>query len=278
MARTSKYFNDPVFNKWLYAVIVNLTPAQKEFLNDRELYSIRDHKAIKSFINTAPQDKIDILLTKVGYKVARVYYATQKLNAQVVKDAYNQYCIKGKTVDVIDEMIRQDFFVVSDRDIAHSLALMSMNCHSSAYELNLSYPGIERTIRILEPKLLDSPSNAKHREADEGLTHMSRLLFGCMSIEAFLKGRYGLTPADMVILLLLFYHRGRWVRISYLHRMTDTMYSKAVIARRASKLFMEWRYIERMTASSEVAKYTIMSKGILVVGEIIRYLVSKELK
>lgn len=236
MPRTSKYFNDPVFNKLLYAVIVNLTPAQKEFLNDRELHCIRDHKAIKSFINSAPQDKIDILQTKVGYRVARVYCATQKLNAQIVKDAYNQYRIKGKTVDVIDEMIRQNFFVVSDRDIAHSLALMSMNCHSSAYELNLSYRGVERTIRILEPKLLDSPFNARHRGADEGLTHMSRLLFGCMSIEAFLKCKCGLTPADLIILLLLIYPRG----ISYLHLMTDAMYSKAVIASRASMLVMKW--------------------------------------
>src|SRR4051794_32328553 len=109
MARKTRYYNDPIFNKWLYAAIVNLTPAQKELLNDKELYSIRDHTAIKRFVNSAPQERIDILLTKVGYKVARVYYATQKLNAQVVKDAYNQYSIKGKTVDVIDEMIRQDF-------------------------------------------------------------------------------------------------------------------------------------------------------------------------
>src|SRR4051812_22870342 len=108
MARKTRYYNDPIFNKWLYAVLVNLTPAQKDLLNSKELYSIRDRIAIRRFVNSAPQERIDILLTKVGIRIARVYYAPDKLNAQVVKDTYNQYSIKDKQLEVVEEMLRQD--------------------------------------------------------------------------------------------------------------------------------------------------------------------------
>src|SRR4051794_14445847 len=202
MARKTRYYNDPIFNKWLYAVITDLTPAQKGLLNDKELYSIRDHTAIRRFVNSAPQERIDILLTKVGIRIARVYYATEKLNAQVVKDTYNQYSIKGKPLEIVEEMLRQDFFVVSDRDIAQSLSMMSINCHSEPYEHDLEYRAVAKTISFLQPKpkpkLLGAPTSATHREVDEGLTHMSRLLFACMSIETYLKGKYGLTPADLI--------------------------------------------------------------------------------
>ena len=278
MARKTRYYNDPAFNKWLYTVLTDLTPAQKGLLNDKELYSIRDHTAIKRFVNSAPQERIDILLTKIGIRVARVYYATGKLNAQVVKDTYTQYHNKFKQLDVIEEMLRQDFFVVSDRNIALCLSLMSMNCHSGFYAENQELRTVVKNVSLLQPKPFGSPAlNVSQREAEEGLTHLSRLLFASMSIEAYLKGKYGLTPADLVILLLLFYHRGRYATIGYLQRMTATMYSKAVIARRASMLFMEWHYIDRLTASSEVAKYTIMSKGMLVVSDIIRHLTNVKL-
>lgn len=136
IARKTRYYNDPTINKYAYAILVNLTSAQKELLNSKELYSIRDRTAIRSFAHSVSQERIDILLTKVGIKVARVYYAPDKLNAQVAKMLTTSTAWR-KPLQVVEDIHRQNFFVVAERDIAHSLSMMSMNCHSGPYEHNL---------------------------------------------------------------------------------------------------------------------------------------------
>lgn len=105
IARTHKYFNEPTFNQWLYNILINLTPVQKDLLTNNELHRIRNKEAM-SFINSATQDRIDILLTKVGCRVARVYYAPDKLNVQIIQETHKLQNILNKPAEAIEEVFR----------------------------------------------------------------------------------------------------------------------------------------------------------------------------
>lgn len=270
LPRKIRQYNDPKFNEWMVELLANLQPNQKGLLNEVELSHLQDRKTIQLFVDHASQDRLDILLTKVGIHCVRAYYNPGKLNPEIIRQSHNQFNIKGKSLEVIKDMLAQDFFVISSRDIALALTLMSMNCHSEAFQPAPQAAAFKGAAAAAIDK--------GQREAQEGMAQVAKVMFASFGLDSFLEAMYNLSRADAMILLLLYIHAGRWVGISYLQRMMGQVAKKSLIGVRAGKLFREHGYLDKLTASGKQPRFTITSKGTLVIGEIIRRTLNNEFK
>lgn len=267
MPRRRKRIIDPKFHEFLTEILSNLSAAQKTMLNDREAKKLRSATARQAFINNASETEIDIILTKVGVECTRVYLYHDYLDPELVQNTYRQYAVKDLAGENISEMLENRVFVTDNRPLAISLSMMSLNCHSLAYQFNDAFLKTTRKLIPVRQKKHETNVNKLFYQYLEGYQWARKLLLAGLSLPDHVQGRWDLTPAELTILLLVAEYPNNYVTINYLKR--HSTYSPAVVQKTCGILFREKRCIDKLPSKQDAPSYRITAAGILVVGTLI---------
>jgi hypothetical protein len=278
MPKRNLAFFDPKHNQWLFDVLVNLTMEQKSKLNTRELRELRSKSTIKKFVATGNLEKKLILLTKLGVEWNILFYVPNKFSTDIIKQAYRQYAIKA-SADTVEKMVKSKTFVLSSRDVAISLAMMNMNCHSDIWLPNIEFLKVRQTTNEIAANISRSMSDRNlvkaFNQGYNGLRIVTNIVNEAMLLDSYLMSVYSLQQLDMVILNLLFKTPNNYVAVSYIKTELKHTYKPIVIGLRCSYLWKQKKMIDKMPAAENVSSYRITQEGILTVGAIANFIVNR---
>jgi hypothetical protein len=272
MPKRNLAFFDPKHNEWLYDMICSLNHEQKARLNHKELRQIRTKSDIKKFVATGNLERKLILLTKAGVEWSILFWVPKKFSNDVIKEAYRQYSIKGKSVEVIDEMLKSKTFVLSSRDVAISLAMMNQNCHSELFMPNIEFLKFRKFTNEMHANISRGMSeknlNLEYQTAYNGLRMVASVVNQAMLMYNDLASTHCLQPLDIVILNMLFLKPHNYVSMDYIRRELKTDYKPQSIGLRCVYLWKQRGMLDKMPAKENVPSYRITQLGILTVGEV----------
>lgn len=282
MPKRRKLFFDIKFNEWLFNVLVNLTPDQKQYLNHAEIRLLRSPSSIKAFIANENLERQLTLLSKIGLQWNLSFFENTKIVAETVKATYRQYTMKGKTVENIEDLIKQKVFVINSRDVSISLSLMSLNCHSDVYVLNPGFLSFRASLKdgknanISSKYLMASQSlNKEYSAVLRGTKQLSKLCIETLRIDDYLAANFKIQLLDMTILWILYSLPYNYVSIDYIKRELVGKYKPASIGMRCSYLFRERRMIDKKPSDERVPSFIILPDGITAVGMVNNHLINR---
>jgi uncharacterized protein YpiB (UPF0302 family) len=267
MPKRKKLYVDPKFHEWCYALLSSLTVEQKSMLNHRELAKIRTPSAINAFINNASEAQMEVFLTKTGVECNRVYVDHKNFDPELVKRTYRQYNVKDLAGRNIQEMVERKIFVTDSRPIAISLAMMSLNCHSSAYEFNTGFLKTNDKLKGIRKRMQENNVNRQFQAFQEGYQAVRQLMLFGLTMQERIKGKWDLMPADLTILFIHASFPNNYVSTAYIKR--NCAYKPAVVEKRCAVLFRDKQYLDKMPARQDTPSYRITDAGILVVGTLV---------
>jgi hypothetical protein len=278
MPKRNLAFFDPKHNEWLFDVLISLSHEQKQRLNTRELRQIRNKSEIKKFVATGNLEKKLILLTKAGIEWSILFYTPTKFRTEIIKDAYRQYAIKGKPVEIIEEMVKSKTFVLSSRDVAISLAMMNLNCHSEFFIPNMEFLKVRKVSSELLANISRGMSeknlNREFMVGYNGLRVVTGIMNQTMLMDSYLSSVLSLQQLDIVILNELFKNPNNYVTVDVLKRNFHGTYKPISIGLRCTYLWKQRRMLDKMPASENKASYRITQEGILTVGQVANMIVN----
>lgn len=282
MPKRKNVFYDTKLNEWLFDRLVNLTADQIKNLNHYELRLIRNRSSIKAFVANANLEKKLSLLTKVGVEWNLSFFGKDYLPGELIKKVYRQYTMKGKTVEAIDEMFSKKVFVLNSRDLAISLALMSLNCHSEAYIINPHFMAFSQATKAMKSaniRMKDAMAaknlNVEHNNISRETKKMARLFIEMGRLDDFLSVQFNLQLLDAMILWLLYSMPYNYVSVDYIKGELRSKYKPASVGMRCAYLFRERKMIDKKPAKENTASYLITQEGIITVGLINNQLINR---
>lgn len=282
MPKRKNVFFDPKFNEWLFDYIINLKADHTKNLNQYELRMIRNVTALKRFCANENLEKKLSLLSKVGLEWNVSFFPTAQIAAELVRKVYTQLSMKGKTVDFIEEMMRQKVFVLNSRDMAISMSLMSLNSHSEVYVINPAFLSFKRDIKASKSANISTKlgmaaknMNVKHDEVLRGTKNLVRLTLESNRIEDYISSQFALQMLDVMILWLLYTTPYNYVSVDYIKRELGSKYKPASVGIRCAHLFRERKMIDKRPSQEDVMSYLITQEGITTIGMINNLLLNR---
>jgi hypothetical protein len=271
-------FFDPKHNEWLFDILMNLSQDQKARLNAAELRKIRNKTAIKQFVALGDFEKKLIMLAKVGVEFNVIFHIPDKFSKDLIKDAYRQYAIK-KSVDVIDQMMASKTFVLTSRDVAISLSMMSSACHSDVFIPNVEFMRLRRHTTEAAANISKGMSernlNREYNEGWQAVLLMARIYNQMLEVDTYLESVLNLQPLDLAILNILIQTPYNYVSLDAIKRQLRNAYKANSVMFRCTYLWKQRLFIDKMPAAQNVPTYRITQEGILAVGEIYNLLLNK---
>ncbi len=279
MPRRKRAFFDPKFNEWLFDALTHLNADQTKNLSHAELRMLRNPGAIKHFVVNQNLEKQLTLLTKVGMPWSLILSPPVLKDYDLITEVYKQYTFKGKAAAVAERMLKEQVFVVDDRQVALSMALTSINCHSEAYLINPNFLAFQKTMKSMKGmssrKAISLGNfNIKHNEIS-GLTQdFSRLVLNVITSEDYITAVLNLRLVDMCILWLLYCSPQNFVSVNILKAELKHRYTQGTVGLRAAYLFRERNLIDKRPSVVKIPSYIIAAQGIQMVGLFNNYLVN----
>ncbi len=278
MPKRKNVFFDTKLNEWLFDKLVNLTADQKKNLNVHELRAIRNKSAIKAFVANGNLEKRLSLLTKIGIQWNLSFFENNFKPGELIKETYRQYTMKGKTVEVIDKMFDKRVFVLNSRDVAISMSLMSLNCHSDAYVINPNFLSFRASMKVLKSANISTllqNMNVEHNSISRETKKMAKLCIEASRIDDYLTAQFNIQLLDAMILWLLYSMPYNYVSVDYIKGELRSKYKPASVGMRCAYLFRERKMIDKRASMEKVSSYIIAQEGINTVGMINNYLVNR---
>lgn len=281
------YFFDDKWAEFIYNILTNLTRDQKSRLNGKELHLLKTDSAIKRFATSASAERQMVMLTKLGYDWFFGIYPVGKFLPDLMKKTYRQHTIKDTRVEIMQELIENHVFVIDNKAVATSLAMMAQNNHSDVFTINTEFLRLPKLLeqlnRTKDPlaRLLQdhNPNNptAEYRDALRAMEDMNELIGEAFQSVGYMESVLKLRNIDVLILHLLFRHRHNYVTVEYMKRQIGHLYPGKSIGMRCGHLFREMKLIDKLPKTEPVS-YTIKSDGILILGELFNMILNRSRK
>lgn len=281
------YFFDDKWAEFVYNILSNLNHEQKLRLNQKELYIIKNDSSIKRFSTSASAEKQMVMLTKLGYDWFFGVYPVGKFLPDVMKKAYRQHTIKDTRVEVMQELIESHVFIIDNKAVATSLAMMAQNNHSDVFVINTEFMRVPKLLehyrKTNDPlaKLLrdNNPNNptAAYRDALRAMDEINELIGEALQSVEYMRTVLRISQLDFLILHLLFRHRTKYVSLDYLKRQISHLYPAKSIGIRCAVLFRDSKLVDKLPKTEPIS-YTIKSDGILILGEIFNMILNRSRK
>jgi hypothetical protein len=266
----------PKFNEWIFNYIRNSPKDIKGELNSFERSWIRTKSAIKRWVNNSIIDRKLSLFTKMGMDWALLVFDPNNFDAKDLAKVYKQYAIDGQPLENINDMIRQQCFVVTSKEVALCMSMMASNCHSEVFRINQEFLKVRESIRDMAQveKFSSNNQNLAYAAAEDAHLRVARIMFHALEIENYLQAVIGLQPVDIKILIILRQYPNNFLKVDAIQRRLSHSHQPSTVAARARILF-EAGYLEKLPTTSKVPSYQIKSKGILTLGEVLNKLTNQ---
>jgi hypothetical protein len=252
------------FYEWFFDLLTSIPKEIRRSLNDTELSALRTKSEIKRFAQNSIIDKKLTLLTKLGLDWSLIVFDPKKFDIKTLEKVYRQYSINGAPLDNINDMIRQQVFVLSSKEIALSLGMMASNCHGNTFRINMEITKVNDALAHIDKRREMAESNQSKQSSvtDAAYLRMARMMFYGMDAENYFLAVHGLLPVEVKILCILYQKPNNYYRVTALQERLKHSHQPTTVAARARILF-EQNYLERLPVSTKTPSYQIKAKGIL---------------
>lgn len=247
--------NDPIVNELAFDTLFHLSqPEHRGKLTAGELRASKTAKTARRFSEKSTLDEKMMLFAKIG--VSGTYFlhpVKWKYKKEIEKF---RELTKGQQLDYASKL---KLVVVTDRDIANTLSLMSKITHSDGYLLNMDFHRVGNFINNWKDS---KPNTANTQNAIDGADIINNFSLAlAMSIKT-LKAKTQI--GDLDIILLMFLYRNK----DYVSRITiednfGGQFKKTIITASIKRLW-NTLMIERSPLTNEPA-YQITSLGITTI-------------
>lgn len=264
---------DPLFNEFVFDVIVHSTAKERTKLSNKEKRNLRSATTTKHFVNKTTIDEKLILLQKLGVSYAVVIQRVKTLMPHQLKKMYKDH--KSElTEETISDLLQTKLFVMTDKRVSYFLNLMDAACHSETYMLNRDFYLIGNEMNYKDSPY---PSNI---EINEGLQHqrvINKFLLSGFNALRDVQGNTKIGDLDLKILMYLFLKKDRYMYRTDLNKYFRYQYKMTILAAALKRLQIA-AHIDASPHFDKVPSYMITSTGIDVVLSFIRKVMTDTLE
>ena len=187
----------PNMLEFIYDALVS---KPKDFIFDRlsrdELKKINTSAKAKSFAEKANIEDKQILMAKLNYGCATIFWDKDKVKTNNVHDVLISY-LELDPKDLNKTIIRDKIFAIMPRDFIRALQVISKASNSNTWSVNKKYLDISHTREFLKTRKL------VHKfEAESNLKWLVGFMDATLSLEGVLEG-YKINIDQFRILLYL---------------------------------------------------------------------------
>ena len=258
---------NPKINEYIYDRISRLTDEDKKYLSSAELNLIRTDRDLRTFCAWSTLDKKLAILTKVGIEWNISFFQDTEKFKDLVQRVYRQHTMANMRLDNIDKMRKEGIFLMGNKEVAISLAMLAQNCHSNVYFMNRDFVKISTAAaNVNSPKKINA-LNPEFNKTEEALQIMSKVFFETQMSESYFRSD-GLELVDVMILMYLFSRSRNYVEITAIQRACIAKYTDKTVSLHAWELFSHG-YVDKLASQSAKPAYTITAKGVMAVGRIL---------
>lgn len=252
---------NPYLSEYVYDLLWNVTAENKLKLSRKYWCLMVSSIRARNFADFSTLEQKMELFSELGISYAFIISPEKfdnKGGLKKIMQLYNQ----DKTAGAVKKASELKTFVVTERDTAFFLSLLSQTIHHSGYFLNQQ---LNKTIYHIKnwKKNEISPEAVKFRESIDAADTIDRMLYNCAVNIDFVPAILGIKPLDLKILLYMNQFRHRYVPKEEV-QADFSSYNKKHVATSLNKLLLN-NYLMKHQKSVEQI-YTISTAGIRAVG------------
>lgn len=254
--------DNPFFNEFVYDILQKATWEQKRRLPGNMYKVITNERSARIWIKRSSIEEKDVVLALLGIKYFKIYANSEASSLKELKDILASYGL-NKRVSGLNDLIRQNFFVYSDKEVISLFSLMAAGCHSLTYLLNRDYA--KTSYGFLKwQKDADLATDTEIKEAIEGAKMIATFSLKAMLIGSYFPNGLGLTENEFKVLVYFYPKKHTYVPRGTIHDDFNGYLSTIKVTTALRKLW-EAKYLER--EADKKTNYSITARGIKAVHD-----------
>lgn len=228
---------NPFVSEFVYDNIVNSTHDQRKFLNGKYTRVGRHSRPAKAFSVKATQEEKALMLSKLGIPFAWFF----NIDLAKFKELFENRA-EFTNAQLTDKMLKENWFVVSDKQFMTFAGLMASNCHSETYMINRDF----NKIGFRAKEWRKEYANTSLTEAKESLTasrDIARLMTNTIMFSKYTDGEFGINEAEIAVLMYMYSKSKEFIELNELKRQFNGIYRNFKLVA-ALKVLRNAKYIE----------------------------------
>lgn len=271
--RRGRIVKDKDWCRYLFDVMDNISAEQKSQLDSSELKQLANPRQMKKFAENVNLEDQLIFLSKIGIDFALVTFATgTEIEKGIREKVLDPETYAQKRLETLKKLREGKMFVVSNTNVLHAFHMAAMNTHHKAYLFNARFDALikhgkdDREVK----SFMDKTDDLKHQ-----VDTISMLTIGALAVIQKSESIFGVTTAQMEILLTLYPYRNDFVSRETIVEMLGNKYNRIGVSRVCATL-VDSNYLMRQNATHNKRpffyNFTITRQGVDVVMKYMKYI------
>lgn len=229
---------NPFVSEYLYDNIVNATLEQRRFLNGKFLRVARSPRRARAWVITSTLEEKALMFAKLGISFAWVF------NLDKGKISELKEGMKGASnVQLIDKMLAERYFAITDKQIMLYAGLMASNAHSETWILNRQF--LQAAYRVKEwRQQYGNEALADSKDASPASRNMANLMLNTILFSKYALGAFDVNESELAVLLHMFSKEKEFVHIDDLKLKFNGAYRNFKLVK-AINVLVKAKYIEK---------------------------------
>lgn len=254
---------NPALNEWVWNILYNITPEQKQKLSAPFLRILKSSVKAKSFAEFSTIDEKIRLFSELGYDNALVFFEDKAKSVNSLKVVLEKF-EKDRQAAASKEISHMKVFVSSDKQIRWLLSIMADTIHHKSYFLNLELNRVGHHLKSWKSQRV-APSTKVLSDTLENVDIIVNVLLNALFIEDYVQGFLGIKALDLKILLYFYPLRHTYIEKPKVWDYFAGSMSKQLITASMKRLFASGFLTKHIDLS--LGRYSISAKGIDTVNQ-----------
>lgn len=249
---------NPALNEWVWNILYNITPEQKQKLSAPFLRILKSSVRSKSFAEFSTIDEKIRLFSELGYDNAIVFFEDKAKSVNALKVVLEKF-EKDRQAAASKDISHMKVFVSSDKQIRWLLSIMADTIHHKSYFLNLELNRVGHHLKSWKSQRV-APSTKELSESLDNVDLVVSTLLNALFIEDYVEGFLGIRALDLRVLLYLFPMRHIYVEKQKVWDFFAGATSKQRITASMKRMYSTGFLTKHIDLS--LGRYCITAKGI----------------
>lgn len=229
---------NPFVSEFVYDNIVNSTLDQRRHLNGKFARVKRNSRSAKAFSVKATQEEKALVLAKLGVPFAWFF------NIDLVK--FKELFENRKeftNAQLSDKMLKENWFVVTDKQFMTFAGLMASNSHSETYMINRDFLKVGYRLK----QWRNQYSNTSSTEAKDALPmskDIAKLMSNAIIYSKYTDGEFGINEPEIAVLLYIYSKNKEFLPLNDLKIQFNGVYRNFKLVKALNEL-MKAKYVEK---------------------------------
>ncbi len=229
---------NPFISEFVYDKIVNATMEERRFLNGKFAKVRRNTKTARLFSVSSTLEEKALILSKLGVQFAWLF--------NIGKNEFKQLCKEADgmtSVELTDKMLKENYFVVSDKQFMMFSHLMASNSHSETWMLNRQF--LQAGQYLKEWKQEHGNANLSDvKDASPASKWMAKIMLNTIMFSKYSDGILEVNDIQIAVLLYFFSKEKEFITHEELRVSFNGIYRNFKLAK-CLRVLLNAKYIEK---------------------------------